>query len=217
MQICGQVSTGGFSNSIDDILGPYTSLLGGTSVSSSLLAAASYTDISQQQTLATSTASTFATSSSSQVGFQASNPTSSTNSGGSTANPSSPGSSKSTLSTGAAVGVGVGVTLAGLAMLATIIFFCLRYRKRGKELRELERSNVQAGAGTEEKGPEVNVQVMQPEIDGRETTAAPKYEANPHMRNQGYGGGMPSELANQEWRVDGAVELAGVHAGRNGL
>ncbi|KAH7357302.1 hypothetical protein BKA65DRAFT_225121 [Rhexocercosporidium sp. MPI-PUGE-AT-0058] len=200
-QICAQASTGGVSSNLDDILGPYTSSLGLTSIP------------------AASTASTFVTSGSSRLGFQTGNPTSSTNGGGSTSNPSSSGGSKSSLSTGAAVGVGVSVTLAGLAILAAAIFFCLRYRKRGMELRQLELSNPQAVAGAEGKVPEVKVDVMQPEIDGRETIAAPKYEADPYRRQQGYeggGGGMPSELGNQEWGVNGLVELPGVHCARNG-
>ncbi|EPE36850.1 hypothetical protein GLAREA_09013 [Glarea lozoyensis ATCC 20868] len=42
-----------------------------------------------------------------------------------------------TLSTGAAAGIGVGATVGGLGILALLAFFCMRYRRRGEQLKHL--------------------------------------------------------------------------------
>jgi hypothetical protein len=58
-------------------------------------------------------------------------------------------SKKKGLSTGAAVGIGVGAGVFALLLIAAIVLFILRYKKRGKELQRLSA----AGAGAETKKP----------------------------------------------------------------
>ena len=55
---------------------------------------------------------------------------------------SSKSKKKKGLSTGAAVGSGVGAGVFALLLIAAIVFFVIRYKKRGKELQRLSAAGV---------------------------------------------------------------------------
>ncbi|KAG9239606.1 hypothetical protein BJ875DRAFT_84649 [Amylocarpus encephaloides] len=94
---------------------------------------------------------------------------------------------KKGLSTGAAIGIGVGVTIAGLLIIAMAAFFFRRYRKRGAELKRLSTvaNHGDRPRNLEQKPPELPAPgTIVPQTGG----AMSQFQPPPHLRMApGYG------------------------------
>lgn len=110
------------------------------------------------------------------------------------------------LSTGAQAGIGVGVAIAGLAIIAAIVFFCLRRRKSNKITKP--KSDPEAEQMTQNQDYRYAAVPAYPGSPSNQAQGDHKqpmpYELNPEQRVEELGAGMqsPQELAVNDTRAE---------------